>query len=808
MKRFDYGIELDPKKLAEQTVGEQHKFIDSKTGGKQLKTSAASSVRGSPGNLTIFSVSDILQGIPQYSSPQEVLGKYEDLMSREVALGLHATDGGEKFSDYTEMGLLTGDVQRNIQSLEIIEQINAGTLDAATAGTSAFQAGQGIVTIDMLKNHPKILGMSDDFKKDAENGKISPNILWLIKFLADSGVPIVVIAGLKGHQDPPPIHTSGRSVHLSVIDGGGDITANRDLIHMYDLILTLHGAGVRRPLDVTGPTPLPVPLPGGTSWFTQEDHRNKVHISYAVFEGPAGIDMGVQSGAGTGAEAVGDVPVGAAPPITSSKSNIDFVRQALSQLGDEYEMSYHYSNAISNDNPTMFDCSELVHWAAGRVGVVITDGADQQRAACAKANLLLPVNEAALIPGCLVFHPGHVAITLGDGKQTIEAMGEKYGVLKGNIGNRFSAAGRLPGMNYFTGTSPTGGGAASGAKVNDLAHIQLYLKGLREHESSNRYDAKSTSSSASGAYQYIDSTWDNYAGFARAYLAPVAVQDERATKDATNGFNSLKDWRLVAMEHYYPKFRKSGEYDKVPPGNRLTMNQYADSVCKYIPAAGAPAASSTVPSAGKDLLAALQQNVAGLVIEEVGDWRARVAKVNTAGSADSTAAPAGTTQEFTPVGIMLHHTATAAAGELPTRDTLINGRQGLPGPLCQIAIGRSGKVYLITQNYANHPGWGSQTVLNEVNANVVAHGTAGERNLPDDAYGNRWFYGIEVENSGSQPYPQAQIDALVKVCVAICKHHGWNVSRIIHHREWTQRKTDMSYFGPGQDVRAQVQTQL
>jgi hypothetical protein len=49
------------------------------------------------------------------------------------------------------------------------------------------------------------------------------------------------------------------------------------------------------------------------------------------------------------------------------------------------------------------------------------------------------------------------------------------------------------------------------------------------------YTAKNPISTASGAYQYLDTTWGGHEGYRRAYLAPRRVQDARALRDYRNG---------------------------------------------------------------------------------------------------------------------------------------------------------------------------------------------------------------------------------------------------------------------------------
>ena len=58
--------------------------------------------------------------------------------------------------------------------------------------------------------------------------------------------------------------------------------------------------------------------------------------------------------------------------------------------------------------------------------------------------------------------------------------------------------------------------------------VPLVLKRIRHCESRGNYRAQNPRSTASGAYQFLDSTWGGHGGYARAKNAPPWMQDRKA----------------------------------------------------------------------------------------------------------------------------------------------------------------------------------------------------------------------------------------------------------------------------------------
>jgi peptidoglycan hydrolase-like protein with peptidoglycan-binding domain len=143
-------------------------------------------------------------------------------------------------------------------------------------------------------------------------------------------------------------------------------------------------------------------------------------------------------------------------------------------------------------------------------------------------------------------------------------------------------------------------------------------------------------------------------------------------------------------------------------------------------------------------------------------------------------------------GVVCHHTAGPRNENMPSLNTLINGRGGkkpLPGPLAQLGLGRDGTYFVVAAGRAIHAGRGTwQNVVN----------------------GNTNFIGIEAENTGLPndfPWPEVQMDAYRRGVAAILKHIGKTADFCAGHKEYARpqgRKGDpefdMNAFRTGVDA--------
>lgn len=129
-------------------------------------------------------------------------------------------------------------------------------------------------------------------------------------------------------------------------------------------------------------------------------------------------------------------------------------------------------------------------------------------------------------------------------------------------------------------------------------------------------------------------------------------------------------------------------------------------------------------------------------------------------------------------GVLCHHTAGPRAGNMPSLNTLLEGRPGLDGPLAQLGLGRDGTFYVVAAGLAYHAGQGSWQGVTT---------------------GNTSFIGIEAENTGvdnDQPWPDVQMDAYRRGVAALLGHLGLPATACAGHKEFALprgRKIDPSF---------------
>lgn len=139
---------------------------------------------------------------------------------------------------------------------------------------------------------------------------------------------------------------------------------------------------------------------------------------------------------------------------------------------------------------------------------------------------------------------------------------------------------------------------------------------------------------------------------------------------------------------------------------------------------------------------------AGLTVTTVSGWENR-----------------GRSEAGETLGVICHHTGGRPTGNMPSLNTLIDGRPDLPGPLCQLALGRDGTYYVVAAGRANHCGKGMWQGVTTGNSN---------------------FIGIEAENAGTvaDVWPALQLDAYHRGVAAILRHIGKGAEFCAGHKEY------------------------
>ena len=164
-----------------------------------------------------------------------------------------------------------------------------------------------------------------------------------------------------------------------------------------------------------------------------------------------------------------------------------------------------------------------------------------------------------------------------------------------------------------------------------------------------------------------------------------------------------------------------------------------------------------------------------------------------------------TSGAFTPIGVVNHHTVTkASADDLALANAIRAGNH------YNILIGRDGSVFMIGAGRMWHAGIGMQEVLSLSKAGYAPTGNA---TAPGKVNGNEHYFGVAVANWGVvdketglpvEPLPHAQLQALfvVNAFLQIALGNKTSAATSIHHREWTSRKIDISWYG---DLRGSIE---
>jgi len=164
------------------------------------------------------------------------------------------------------------------------------------------------------------------------------------------------------------------------------------------------------------------------------------------------------------------------------------------------------------------------------------------------------------------------------------------------------------GATSFDTAKSGGGGYTTGARgMQNASDVDKILSTIRAKESGGNYGAQAKGSSASGAYQYIDSTWQSLtkkfsigAEFKKAKDAPKEIQDLIARKNVeeilakNNGSLSA-----VANTWYTGNAQGKMSAQALAANNGLTAEKYASGWMNMFNKMGGPAVqtASTTPQA-------------------------------------------------------------------------------------------------------------------------------------------------------------------------------------------------------------------
>lgn len=142
----------------------------------------------------------------------------------------------------------------------------------------------------------------------------------------------------------------------------------------------------------------------------------------------------------------GGINLVTAPKAHAAPSASSFVETAKTCIGWPY--------VFGDNGPYSFDCSGLIQWSLRQIGVSIRRTSAQQINDCVGISL----GEALNTLGALLYRPGHIGISMGDGR-SLEARDEASGINIFPAGSfPWTTGGKVPGLDYGGGGGGGGGG--------------------------------------------------------------------------------------------------------------------------------------------------------------------------------------------------------------------------------------------------------------------------------------------------------------------------------------------------------------
>ena len=143
---------------------------------------------------------------------------------------------------------------------------------------------------------------------------------------------------------------------------------------------------------------------------------------------------------------LGAINLAGARPASAAPSGWDFLQTAESKVGCPY--------IWGDAGPSSFDCSGLVMWSLSQLGISFPRTSGEQYNSCYP----IDYNQGLMTPGAIMYMPGHIGLSCGDGGTFFEARSEEVGVGYFNSDPGWTSAGLVPGLDYGGGPSDGGGG--------------------------------------------------------------------------------------------------------------------------------------------------------------------------------------------------------------------------------------------------------------------------------------------------------------------------------------------------------------